>query len=57
MTDRQAKPDERERPDREERRRREERERRADDLRDAWRRRHPGEPEEGGKDRPRRGRR
>jgi hypothetical protein len=44
MTDRD---DERERPDREEKRRREERERRSDDLKEAWRRHHPSEPEEG----------
>jgi hypothetical protein len=45
MTDRRD--DERERPDREEKRRREERERRSDDLKEAWRRHHPSEPEEG----------
>ena len=45
MTDRRD--EERERPDREEKRRREERERRSDDLKEAWRRHHPSEPEEG----------
>ena len=44
MTD--HRDDERERPDREEKRRREERERRFADLKEAWRRHHPSEPEE-----------
>jgi hypothetical protein len=44
MTDRRD--DERERPE-EEKRRREERDRRSDDLKEAWRRHHPREPEEG----------
>jgi hypothetical protein len=38
-------------------RRREDVERRFDDLKEAWRRHHPSEHDEGGKDRPRRGRR
>jgi hypothetical protein len=37
-------------------RRREDVERRFDDLKEAWRRHHPSEHEEGGKDWPRRGR-
>ena len=45
MTERRD--DEREKADREERRRREERERRSDALKEAWRRNHPSEPEEG----------
>jgi hypothetical protein len=53
MTDRRD--DERERPDREEKRRREDRERRSDDLKEAWRRHHPSEPEEG-PGRPKKGR-
>ncbi len=40
----------------EDERRREERERRYDELREAWRRNHPGEQEQGGKDRPKKGR-
>jgi hypothetical protein len=54
MTDRRD--DERERPDREEKRRREERERRSDDLKESWRRNHPSEEEDTGRDRPQRGR-
>jgi hypothetical protein len=38
-------------------RRREHVERRFDDLKEAWRRHHPSEHDEGGKDRLRRGRR
>ncbi len=34
-------------------RRQEDSARRSDELREAWRRRHPREPEEGGEDRPR----
>jgi hypothetical protein len=37
-------------------RRQEDRERRFEELREAWRRHHPSEPEEGGKDRPKKGR-
>jgi hypothetical protein len=37
-------------------RRQKDRERRFDELREAWRRHHPSEPEEGGEDQPRKGR-
>jgi hypothetical protein len=37
-------------------RRQEESERRSDDLKEAWRRRHPSEREEGGQGRPKKGR-
>jgi hypothetical protein len=37
-------------------RRQEDRERRFDELREAWRRNHPSEPEEVVKDRPKKGR-
>jgi hypothetical protein len=37
-------------------RRQKDRERRFDELREAWRRHHPSEPEEGGEDRPKKGR-
>jgi hypothetical protein len=37
-------------------RRQEESERRADDLKEAWRRHHPSEREEGGQGRPKKGR-
>lgn len=40
----------------EDERRRDEKERRYDQLREAWRRNHPGEGEEGGKDWPKKGR-
>ena len=45
MTD--HRDDERERSDQQEKRRREERERRSDTLKEAWRRHHPSELEEG----------
>jgi hypothetical protein len=51
MTD--SRDEERERPSRDEdEEHREERERRSNDLQEAWRRNHPSEQEEGGKDRP-----
>ena len=51
MTDRRD--DERDRPSREEETQRlEDKERRADELQEAWRRHHPSEKEDGGKDRP-----
>jgi hypothetical protein len=51
MTDRRD--DERERPLREEEpKRREDKERRSDELKESWRRNHPSEKEDGGKDRP-----
>jgi hypothetical protein len=51
MTDRRD--DERERPSREEEpKRREDKERRSDELKESWRRNHPSEKEDGGKDRP-----
>lgn len=46
----------RSREEEEEERRRQERERRSDELREAWRRNHPGGPKEGEEGRPRRGR-
>ena len=53
MTDGSRPDEERERPSREEaEERREQRDRRSDDLREAWRRNHPSEREEGGKERP-----
>lgn len=56
MTDRSKERDERERTekDRERRREDEERDRRSDQLREAWRRNHPSEEEEG-KGRPDKG--
>jgi hypothetical protein len=55
MTDRRD--EEPERPSREEEtQRREDKERRSDELQEAWRRNHPSEQEEGGKERPGRGR-
>jgi hypothetical protein len=60
MTDHRDDERERTRREREARegdeRRREHVERRFDDLKEAWRRHHPSEPEEGGKGRPRKGR-
>ena len=56
MTDRRD--DERDRSSREEETQRlEDKERRSDELQEAWRRNHPSEEEEGGKDRPGRSRR
>jgi hypothetical protein len=53
MTDRSSRDEERDRPSRdEEQQRREDKERRSDDLQEAWRRNHPSEKEDGGKDRP-----
>jgi hypothetical protein len=56
MTDGGGPDEERGRLSREEdeERREEQRDRRSDDLREAWRRNHPSEREEGGKDRPKR---
>jgi hypothetical protein len=60
MTDHRDDERERTRREREARegdeRRREHVERKFDDLKEAWRRHHPSEPEEGGKGRPRKGR-
>ena len=60
MTDRRDEERERTRREREARegdeRRREHVERRFDDLKEAWRRNHPSEAEEGGKGWPRKGR-
>ncbi len=50
MTDRRD--DERKGTEEAEERLREERDRRSDELREAWRRNHPSEGEEGGKGRP-----
>jgi hypothetical protein len=53
MRDRRSRDEERERPSRdEEQQRREHKERRSDELQEAWRRNHPSEKEDGGKDRP-----
>jgi hypothetical protein len=53
MTDGSRRDEERERPSREEEEERtEERDRRSDELREAWRRNHPSEGEEGEKGRP-----
>lgn len=57
MTDRRDEERERVRREREgDVRRQEESERRSDELKEAWRRHHPSEQEEGGKGRPKRGR-
>ena len=58
MTDRRD-DEERERTRREQEddvRRQEDSERRFDELQEAWRRNHPSKPEEGGGDRPKKGR-
>ncbi len=53
MTDhRNERDDERKRTEEADERRRDERGRRSDDLQEAWRRHHPSEKEDGGKDRP-----
>lgn len=52
MTDRRGRDEERDRVARDEdKRRREDKERRSDELQEAWRRHHPSEDEERGKDR------
>jgi hypothetical protein len=57
MTDRSRPDEERESPSPEgDEKRRGDKERRSSDLQEAWRRNHPSEQEEGGKDRPTRGR-
>jgi hypothetical protein len=53
MTDRRD--DERKRTEETDEHQREERDRRSDELREAWRRNHPSEQEEGRKDRTKRG--
>jgi len=53
MTDRRD--DERKRTEEADEHQREERDRRSDELREAWRRNHPSEQEEGRKDRTKRG--
>jgi hypothetical protein len=61
MTDRREERDperrERRQAEEDEERLREERDRRSEKLREAWRRNHPSEEDEGGKGRPGRGRR
>lgn len=55
MTDRTHEERERTRREREgDERRQDESERRSDELKEAWRRNHPSEPEEGGEGRPKR---
>jgi len=57
MTDGSSRDEERERPSQEEdERRREDKEKRSSDLKESWRRNHPSEQEEGGKDWPGKGR-
>jgi hypothetical protein len=57
MTDRRDEERERTRREREgDELRQDESERRSDELKEAWRRHHPIEPEEGGEGRPKRGR-
>ncbi len=57
MTDRRNERDEERKRAEDDERRREDKERRSDDLKEAWRRHHPSEQDEGGKGRPgRRGR-
>lgn len=57
MTDRRDEERERTRRQQEDDlRRQEDSEQRSDQLREAWRRNHPREPEEGGEDRPKKGR-
>ncbi len=57
MTDRRDERDEERKRAEDDERRREDKERRSDDLKEAWRRHHPSEQDEGGKGRPgRRGR-
>jgi hypothetical protein len=56
MTDGSRRDEERERPSREEgEKRREDKERRSDKLKESWRRNHPSEQEEVGKDWPGKG--
>ena len=56
MTDhRNERDDERKRTEETDEHQREERDRRSDELREAWRRNHPSEQEEGRKDRAKRG--
>ncbi len=53
MTDGSRRDEERERPSPEvDEKRREDKERRSNELQEAWRRNHPSEKEDGGKDRP-----
>ena len=54
MTDRRGREQERQEQEKTDRTQREEREKRADELREAWRRRHPSEPDKD-KIRPRKG--